>query len=142
MSNPFDYVNAINGSKVDIIRGSDNPELSEKLYSPFHINRAMSYHRDTILIANYINAVPHVDHQLQNDYYLNSVRSGKRFAKWHKKEESDDLDVIQEYYQVNYYKAVEITKVLTRQQLDLIKIRITKGGNDVQSKSDGGGQST
>ena len=30
--NPFDYLNAINDTKQNVIEDSDNPELAEKLY--------------------------------------------------------------------------------------------------------------
>jgi len=130
----FDFVNAINISKKDLIRESEAPDLMEKQYSPFLVNRALSYFVDTIMYANEMNRENHVDSLLQNDYYLNSVRSSKRFSKWSKRLESSDIESIQEFYKVNYTRALEISKVLTKEQLDLIKIRIIKGGNHVQSK--------
>jgi len=134
--NPFDFVNAINGKKQDIIRASDNPDLAEKQYIPFIINKAFSYHIDTVLYSNEMNKAAHIDSKLQNDYYLNSIRTGKRFSKWHKRQENLDIDVIQEYFKVNYLRATEIAKLLSREQLDLIRIRITKGGNnELRSKS-------
>ena len=60
-------------------------------------------------------------------------------AKWHKKEENDKIDAIMEYYNVNYARAREIGNVLTDEQLTLIKIKLIKGGNNVQSQSIGGG---
>ena len=142
MSNPFDYVNAINSSKKDIIRQSENPELSEKLYSPFHTNKALSYFPETIMYANEMNIHHHIDKLLQNDYYLNTIRAGKRFSKWHKTEQNGSIEVIQEYYKVGYVRAVEILKVLTQQQIDLIKTKIIKGGinNELRSKQIGGGE--
>jgi hypothetical protein len=141
MSNPFDYVNAINSHK-DIIRQSDNPDLSEKLYSPYHINKAMSYFAETILYANQMNFHHTIDKKLQNDYYLNTIRVGKRYAKWHKKDDNDNVDCIQEYYKVSYNRAVEILKVLTQQQVDLIKTKIIKGGinNELRLKHARGGE--
>jgi len=134
--NPFDFVNAINGKKQDIIRASDNPDLAEKQYIPFIINKAFSYHIDTVLYSNEMNKAAHIDSKLQNDYYLNSIRTGKRFSKWHKRQENLDIDVIQEYFKVNYLRATEIAKLLSKEQLDLIRIRITKGGNnELRSKS-------
>lgn len=137
---PFEYVNAININKQDLIRNSENPALAEKDYSPFLVNRALSYFIDTIMYANEINRVNHIDSKLQNDYYLNSIRSAKRFSKWAKPVESTDIESIQEYYNVNYNRALEISKALTKEQLDLIKIRIIKGGNHVQPKSTSGSE--
>ena len=138
--NPFTYVNAINISKQDLIRKSENPALAEKDYSPFLVNRAFSYYVDTVLYANEMNRVNHIDSILQNDYYLNSIRSAKRFSKWAKPIENSDVESIQEYYRVNYNRALEISKVLTKEQIDHIKTRIIKGGNHVQHKSAGGSE--
>ena len=128
--NPFDFVNEINGKKNDIIRKSDNPDLAEKQYAAFVINRNFSYFVDTILYANEMNRASHIGSKLQNDYYLNSIRSARRFSKWHKRHNDNDVEVIQEYYNVNYLRALEIVKLLSKDQLNLIKIRITKGGNN------------
>jgi len=138
--NPFEYVNAINISKQDLIRKSENPTLAEKDYSPFLVNRALSYFVDTVLYANEMNRANHVDSLLQNDYYLNSIRVSKRFSKWAKPIESSDIESIQEYYKVNNRRALEISKVLTREQIDLIKTRIIKGGNHVQHKPTSGSE--
>jgi hypothetical protein len=91
------------------------------------------------MYANELNMYPNTPHKLQNDYYLNSIRKGKRYSKWHKKEENDKIDAIMEYYNVNYARAREIGNVLTDEQLTLIKIKLIKGGNNVQSQSIGGG---
>ena len=49
--NPFEYVKAVNHSKQDIMVD----DIAEKAYSAFLVNRALSYHMDTILLANEIN---------------------------------------------------------------------------------------
>jgi hypothetical protein len=90
------------------------------------------------MYANEMNVNHHLDNILQNDYYLNSIRKGKRYSKWHKRQDNDDVNVIQEYYGVNYSRALEISKVLLKEHIDLIRIKIIKGGNNVQSKSTGG----
>ena len=137
---PFDYVNAINISKQDLIRDSENPALAEKDYSPFLTNRALSYYVDTVLYANEMNRANHIDSILQNDYYLNSIRVSKRFSKWAKPIESSDVESIQEYYKVNNNRALEISRILTREQIDHIKTRIIKGGNHVQRKPTSGSE--
>jgi len=130
--NPFDFVAAINSTKKDLIRDSDNPELAESGYKPFIVNKALSYFIDTVLYSNEINLVNGLDNKLQNDYLINSIRKGKRFSKWSKRLEDPIVEVVQDYYKVNYSRALEISKILTAEQVDLIKIRITKGINDVQ----------
>ena len=138
--NPFDFVTNINGAKKDLIRSSDNPDLMEKEYKPFLVNRALSYFIDTIMYANEINQAKHLDFALQNDYYLNSIRSGKRFSKWAKPIENSDIESVQQYYKVSYMKALDIIKVLSKEQIDLIKTKIIKGGNHVQHQSTSGSE--
>ena len=138
--NPFDFVTNINGAKKDLIRSSDNPDLMEKEYKPFLVNRALSYFIDTIMYANEINQAKHLDFALQNDYYLNSIRSGKRFSKWAKPVENSNIESVQEYYKVSYMKALDIIKVLSKEQIDLIKTKIIKGGNHVQHQSTSGSE--
>lgn len=137
--NPFDFVNAINTTKQDLIRDSENPELAEKSYNPFLANRALSYFVDTILYASEMNTKPDLQKQLQFDYLINSVRKGKRFSKWAKTAEDPDVQCVQEYYNISYRRALETCRVLTKEQIDLIKTRIIKGGTDVQSKPAGRG---
>jgi hypothetical protein len=139
--NPFEYVNAINMNKKDLIRGSENADLAEKQYVPFMVNKSLSYFVDTIMYANEMNKSHHIDNILQNDYYLNSIRSSKRFSKWSKREENGDVDCIQQYYKVGYIRALEISKVLSQEQVDQIKKRIIKGGNHVQHRPVSGGSS-
>jgi len=55
MSNPFDYLNSINVTKQNMMRGSENDELAEKGYNPFMVNRGLSYFQDTIALANEMN---------------------------------------------------------------------------------------
>lgn len=127
MSNPFDYITAISSNK-DIIRTSDNPELAEKQYPAFMTNRGLSYFPDTILHANEMNMMSHLDSLLQNDYLLNSIRPRKRFSKWAKKRENSDIEAIKEYYGFGYSKAVQACNVLSSQQINDIKKKLEKGG--------------
>ena len=61
LMNPFDYVNAINYSKKDIMVTRDD----EKVYVPFMVNRSLSYFSDTVLLANEMNKFHHLDSRLQ-----------------------------------------------------------------------------
>jgi hypothetical protein len=126
--NPFDYVNAINDTKKNLMVGTDNDELAEKGYTPFMVNKSLSYFIDTILYANEINEYAHIDNKLQFEYYLNGIPKKKRFSKWAKKEKSDDLDIICEYYGCNYTRAAEIHKIINITNIDFMKQKLQKGG--------------
>lgn len=122
--NPFDYVNAICDSKQNLIID----EASEKAYNPFMINRSLSYHYDTVLLANEMNQRHHLDKKLQNDFLINTVRKKKRFAKWVKPLSSDDLEVVKEYYGYSNEKARQALSLLNGEQMGQLRQRVFKGG--------------
>ena len=124
--NPFDYVNSILHDKKQLI--VDEP--SEKAYSPFLTNRALSYHKDTIFHAQDMNINHHLDKKLQFDYLINNIRSAKRRnTKWAKKKEDNDIDAIQEFFGYSYLKAKAALSILSQDQLKDIKKRLEKGGD-------------
>ena len=103
-------------------------EQDEKSYSSFMVNRALSYHRDTVLWANEMNKCPNLDNKLKYDFLLNIIRAQKRpFSKWHKKAQSSDLDAVKEYYGYSDAKAEEALKILDDAQIAAIKKQLYKG---------------
>jgi hypothetical protein len=128
--NPFDYVNSINSTKQNLMRGTENDQLSEKGYKPFLTNRALSYHHDTVALANEMNMRSDLDNKLQYEFFLNTVRPKKRYAKWDKKEDHGDLAVVKEYFNYSDTKALQALTVLTNDQINEIRRIIDKGGRN------------
>lgn len=126
--NPFDFVNDINLGKKDIMTNSENPELAERTYSPFLTNRALSYFADTIHCANEMNFHNGLDHMMQYSFLLNIVRKRKRFSKWHKTINDEDLQTVIDYYGYSVKRAKEALKILSDEQLLTIKEKMSKGG--------------
>ena len=126
--NPFDFVNSINQTKIDMMIGTENDDLAEKSYVPFIVNKALSYFPDTLLYANEVNKLAHIDNKLQYHYLLNSIRAQKRFSKWAKKEDSDDLEVVKQYYGYSNEKAYQALSILSKDQLNYIKKQLEQGG--------------
>ncbi len=118
--NPFDYVNSINTHKRNLMVGSENDELAEKEYVPFLTNKALSYHTETLLYSNEMNRYAFLPNKLQYEYLLHSVRPGKRFSKWAKKEDMDNILLIARYYQCNLQRAQEYMSVLKPGDLEEI----------------------
>ena len=127
---PFDYLNAINQSKENLIVD----ELSEKEYVPFVVNKGLSYFPDTILYANEMNRLHLLDNKPQFLYLLNSIRPRKRFGKWHKNELTDDLKIISEYFGYSYAKAKQIQNLISSDQLNTMKEKLQKGGMNTKEK--------
>lgn len=124
MTNPFDFLKAINETKEDLMVDP----LNEKEYNPFLINRGLSFFPDTIMYANEMNRLSHVPPKSQFQYYINSVPKRKRYSKWFKKDaESKPLSLVMEYYGYSSEKAKEALKILTPEQLKQIEEKLTKG---------------
>lgn len=122
--NPFDFVNSINYSKKDIM---ETPE-DENSYTPFVVNRSLSYFADTVGIANEMNIKHHLDNRLQYQFLINIIRKRKRFSKWIKPEIENDIDVVKEYYGYSNEKSRQILSLLTPSQIDIIRNKVNKGG--------------
>ena len=122
--NPFEYLNAINDTKKDIMID----DIAEKGYNAFMINRGLSYFHDTILMANEMNQKAHIDNRLQFDFLINIVRKKKRFSKWMKQSSASDVEVVKEYYGYSNEKARQALSLLTLEQLKALEKKVTKGG--------------
>ena len=122
--NPFDYLNAINSTKKDIMVD----DISEKDYNAFMVNRGLSYFADTVLYANEMNRAHHLDGRLQFDFLINITRKKKRFSKWFKATDDENLNVIKEYYGYSNEKAKSVLSLLNNKQIENLKHRIYKGG--------------
>lgn len=121
---PFDIVNSINNKTA--IEWDD---VTEKAYAPFIINRGLSFNLQTIMFANVMNRFPQLDKVMQYSFYFNGVPKGKRFDKWFKKVDAPEAaQLVSDYYNINIEKAVDALKLLSNDQLDMIKERMKKGG--------------
>jgi hypothetical protein len=122
--NPFDFVTAINYTKKDLMVDDE----TEKAYQPFLVNRSLSYFSDTVHISNAMNAKHFLDKKLQFHFLLNITRKKKRFSKWEKPIELDEMESIKEYYGYSNEKARTALTVLSAEEIEQIKRRIDKGG--------------
>lgn len=103
-------------------------EQDEKSYSAFMVNRALSFHRDTVLWANEMNRFTSLDNKLKYDFLINIIRAQKRpYSKWHKRAQSRDLSVVKEYYGYSDAKAEEALKILSDDQIAELKEQLYKG---------------
>ena len=130
---PFDFVNAITYGKqdmfpVDETTGKRNARTDSE-YPKFLINRALSYFSDTILFANVANStlnnVPNASHF---DFYRLAVDRKRRFAKWAKPIDNEDVDLICNHYQINKQKAIEVLTILSPDDLNKLRKLYNHGG--------------
>lgn len=126
---PFDFVNAIQYSKEELIVD----EWSEKQYNAYIINRALSMGVDTVLAANEMNARPWAPRKAQFDYLCGIITPKKRFNKWIKGVTDEKIEFIQDQYQCNARRAREMAELITDDQIDELRARMKKGGLDASN---------
>ena len=124
--NPFDYVKSINDKTENLI---DRDADCEKSYVPFIVNRSFSQFSDTVLLANTMNGMHHLDKKLQYDYLWNTIKKRKRFSKWCK----PDWNIVEEemvagYYVVSRVRAREYLSLMTEADKEEIAFRTNIGG--------------
>ena len=124
MTNPFQYLNAINDTKQNIMVD----DITEKAYNSFMVNRGLSYFKDTVIFANEMNRNHHLDSRLQFDFLINIIRKRKRFSKWIKPDIASDVEVVKEYYGYSNEQARQVLTLLTTEQINELKKKVYKGG--------------
>jgi len=121
----FDFMGDLTLDKNNILRQDVE---AEKDFHPFIINRGMSMGIDTVLYANEMNFHCGLSKQMVYDFYIHSLRPGKRYNKWAKNVDDKTINLIREYYQLSLTKAWEAMALLTDEDIEDIKIRMDKGG--------------
>jgi len=122
-----DFLNAINWTKENLLDSDDITWY--KKFPPYVINRCLSQHIDTILMANEMNRRHYVDKKLQFHFLLNSIRKRKRFGgKWVSTDRPKELELIKEYYGYSNIKARVALDILTKEEINFIKDKLDKGG--------------
>lgn len=110
---PFDYLNSINQTKEYLME-------DEKDYNQWMVTKGLSYFTDTVFYANEVNLLD-IDNKQHYDYLINIIRPRKRFSKWFKKSDDDDINAIMEYYKVSPIKAKEYSLILSSEQKQELK---------------------
>lgn len=122
---PFDFLNAINENKKDLFQ---DPQ-AEKDYSPFMINRGLSFFPDTVLYANEMNKSTQIPAKWQFDFLKNSIPKKKRFSKWHKKDATtEQLKLVMKHYKYSEKRALEVLSILSTKQVAEIQAQYDHGG--------------
>ena len=121
-----DWLNSINQTKQNLI---EEDSSLEKEYSPYIINRCLSGHLDCIMFANEMNRYSFLPKKMQYDFFINSLRKKKRFSPWLRKDKVEDLECIKNYYGYSNEKAYQALKILSKEQINFIKLKLEIGGS-------------
>ena len=122
--NPFEFIKSINETKKDIMVD----DVSEKGYNPFIINRNFSHFNDTVLYANEMNRYHHLDHRLLFDFFINIIKKKKRWSKWIKPQDINNLELIKQHYGYSNDKAKSVLQLFNNEQIEELKRKGLKGG--------------
>ena len=87
------------------------------------------YELKDYLNANEMNGLHFLPKTMQFHYLINSIRKKKRFGgKWISQAKLKDMEVVKEYYGFSNAKAKEALNLLTKDQIENIKISLSRGG--------------
>jgi hypothetical protein len=128
--NPFDFIKSVSETKQHIING--NPDAAKE-YNAYMVNRGFGYFPDTVLYANELNMYPGIPKAAQYEYYMSSLRKRKRFSKWHKLEQNEDLDLVRKTYNVGVETAKGYMRILSKE--NLATLRELNSTGEVEGKS-------
>jgi len=123
---PFDFLNSINETKEDLMVD----DKAESQYSPYIVNRGLSFSKDTVMLANAMNQMHHLDKKIQYDFLRTAVRKARRRHKW-MKSEVENIDTVKKYYGYSTEKAKNALKVLRPEDLASMQTWLdrSKGGS-------------
>ena len=124
--NLSEVLNSINYSKEDIF--GSLPQVTDKEYAPFVVNKCLSYFPDTILQANNMNISHHIDNRMQYHYLMFGLRKRKRFSKWSKSKQEQDIEAIKSVFGYSNAKAEECIKILNEKEIEDIVYIYTHNG--------------
>lgn len=114
--NPFDFIKSINDKEYIL------NELNKKECIPWLINKHFSMSKETLFLANLINTY-NLDTKLNYDFFYFALSKKKRFFKWAKGKDNDEvISLIKEMYDISYRKAIVASKCLNNEQIERLKI--------------------
>ena len=84
----------------------------------------MSGHIDCIMFANEMNKNHFIDKKLQYDFFINILRTKRRFSPWLRKDKIDDLDLIKKYYGYSNEKYERFENFIVKSKLHLSDLNL------------------
>lgn len=117
-------ITSVTWDKQNLIRSEDGiiNESEAKSFPSFVIQRALSYHAETVFYAAHLSGLMNKRNRMSNamayEFLLYALPKGKRFAKMVKSKNLEIIEVIMEMQKCSPRKAKDILKLLTQDQID------------------------
>ena len=117
MADLFGYINHL-VKKTPLV---EPPEVFEKDFSPFIINRFMSCERGFALVANLVNRNGFTK-QMVRDLYFHGLPKSNKFIKYNAKKEKAEktLKYIMDHFGVNLQTAKDYSVLLSEKEIQEI----------------------
>lgn len=125
----LDFVKDISQYKKGVLN-----EDTQKYYKPFVVNKYLSMDATTMLYAAEINQRPYMSKEMQYDYYMSAIDKRSRFFRYVKETSDDNIAVVKEYFGYGKKKAKEALDILTDEDIEYMKRRLSKGGHNAKTK--------
>lgn len=118
----------------NIIKSKKKIELDGD-YSQWRTNSSLANHYDLVKVANIMSINHHITNQMHYDFLFNYVRKTNRWfppeTKEQKKKreaEQELISLVSNYYKYNDVRSREVLKVLSDEQIAIIRSKNNKGG--------------
>jgi hypothetical protein len=122
----FRYENSITNGKIIEVDGE---------YSQWRTNNILANYQDTVYYANEMNINHDVTNEMHYNFLYGTIRKRKRWNKAETKEEKKErehrdelISLISDHYKYNLVRAKEVLKILTPNEIDIIRKQKEKGG--------------
>jgi hypothetical protein len=122
---PFEFIDSVTYKKNYLMES----DAVEKSYDAYMVNVGLSQNVDTLSNAQDMNVNYMLDKKMQYDYLFHSVRKGKRYSKWAKKDKevTKQIAIVQQYFGYSYDKARVAYSILNKNQIKNIKELLEQG---------------
>lgn len=121
--NVFDFVKSVTETKVDIYEGN------ESQYTPFVVNKALSFNVDCVLFVQELNKYSSIPKDVQYQFLLNSLDKKRRYGRWVKRDAiSEDMDLIKTAFNYSDEKAATVLSMMSDKQMLELRELMNKGG--------------
>ena len=104
-------------------------------YDPWFMNRICANNNDTVYFAEMLNTFPGISKQMSYDFYYYGLERGRRYGKWRKGQDDDEVKCVAAAYGINRRRAAQYIKLLGEEGLKAVIASQEKGGSSTPSKS-------
>lgn len=125
MPKMMDYVFDIMSNGKHLLR---QDPANIKGFDAFITNRALSMSLDTIMWANEMNKCPGLPKEMQYDFLFYGIPKRRRRLSWKKKTKLNNITIIRQYYECNYGRALEMSRLLTDDEVNEMATAMNPGG--------------